>query len=290
MWKGAYLITNVHHEITPHGMETVFTGVRQARPATPYKTDDMVMPADDAAKQTPQSQEKTQAPPEKEEDLNVSQRPLDTIDVEKVNKIVVVLDRTSFRTSKKWVNGFLTVRVYYNDGKEEIFNNVAQTIQATYGLTDKIGTPDNKIENFTLPEDTSVVFCIPAGPYSSVLVENPFTGEEYRDTNDSFYKFTDGKHITVSDTRLGFKRCEIITGETNYDKFESGGFEEISLGGTTPIMIYPPKDPDMNKQLDRDEIRATYREIFDLVKRMCAAKNPMSFLINEGTKIQEKIS
>ena len=290
MWKGAYLITNVHHEITPQGMETVFTGVRQARPATPYKTDDMVMPADDAAKQTPQSQEKTQAPPEKEEDLNVSQRPLDTIDVEKVNKIVVVLDRTSFRTSKKWVNGFLTVRVYYNDGKEEIFNNVAQTIQATYGLTDKIGTPDNKIENFTLPEDTSVVFCIPAGPYSSVLVENPFTGEEYRDTNDSFYKFTDGKHITVSDTRLGFKRCEIITGETNYDKFESGGFEEISLGGTTPIMIYPPKDPDMNKQLDRDEIRATYREIFDLVKRMCAAKNPMSFLINEGTKIQEKIS
>ena len=290
MWKGAYLITNVHHEITPQGMETVFTGVRQARPATPYKTDDMVMPADDAAKQTPQSQEKTQAPPEKEEDLNVSQRPLDTIDVEKVNKIVVVLDRTSFRTSKKWVNGFLTVRVYYNAGKEEIFNNVAQTIQATYGLTDKIGTPDNKIENFTLPEDTSVVFCIPAGPYSSVLVENPFTGEEYRDTNDSFYKFTDGKHITVSDTRLGFKRCEIITGETNYDKFESGGFEEISLGGTTPIMIYPPKDPDMNKQLDRDEIRATYREIFDLVKRMCAAKNPMSFLINEGTKIQEKIS
>ena len=33
MWKGAYLITNVHHDITARGMETVFTGVRQARPS-----------------------------------------------------------------------------------------------------------------------------------------------------------------------------------------------------------------------------------------------------------------
>ena len=307
MWKGAYLITNVHHDITARGMETVFTGVRQSRYSVPFKDDEMIMPGSDAAGQTPQSQDKTE-PPQKEEDLNVSQRPLDLINVDDVESAVFVLDRTSLRTSNKiesaytivnetinkleeWVNGLLAVRIYYKDKQDMI--DVGQTIEATYGLEQTItnlGTKNGRIENFTPPEDNNVVFMIPSGRYSSLFTENPFTGEEYRDPNDSFYSFTDGKHITVSDMRLGFKRCEIITGETNYDKFEVGGFKDISLGGTAPIMLYPPVDPDMNKQLDRNEIRAAYREIFSFIKRMKEAKKPISLLINENKDIKNSKS
>ena len=290
MWKGAYMITNVQHNITSRGMETVFTGVRQSRYSVPFTDDGMLMPGDDAAQQTPQSQEKTTAQTTPREDLNISKRPLDLINVDNVKSIILTLNRTSFRTSKKWVTGFLSAIVHYNDGKTENFNDFAQTIEATFGLTQNMGKKEGKIENFTPPEDNNVVFCIPAGRYSSVYIENPLTGEEYRDSNDSFYAFTNGKHLTVSDTRLGYKRCEIITGETSYDKFEKGGFSEISIGGTAPIMIYPPADPDMNKQLDKNETRATYREIFNLVKRMNESKKPMSFLLNENPDIQSSKS
>ena len=290
MWKGAYLITNVHHEITTHGMETVFTGVRQARPSLPYKDDEMELPANSAAKQTAQSQDEVHPAPERTEDLDTSQSELDKIDVNNVKSIVFILDRTSLRMSDKWVNGLLSVRVFYNDGTDKTYYDIAQTIEATYGLVEKMGTPDGRIENFTPPEDTQVVFCIPAGRYSTVAVENPLVGEEYRDENDSFYQFTDGKHITVSDMRLKFKRCEMITGETSYDRFERGGFEEISLGGTSPIMLYPGADPDINKQLDKNEIRSTYKDIFNLIKRTREAKKPVTFLINENSDIKENKS
>ena len=69
-----------------------------------------------------------------------------------------------------------------------------------------------------------------------------------------------------------------------------GGFKDISLGGTAPIMLYPPVDPDMNKQLDRNEIRATYREIFSFIKRMKEAKKPISLLINENKDIKSSKS
>ena len=290
MWKGAYMITNVQHNITARGMETVFTGVRQSRYSVPFRDDDMDMPASDAAEQTPQSQDNPSSKHTIKEEMNLSNRPLDLVNVDDVKSIVLVLDRVSFRTSKKWVNGFLSARVYYNDGTDKNFNDFAQTIEPTFGLTQNMGKDAGRIENFTPPADNSVIFCIPAGRYSSVFVENPLTGEEYRDSNDSFYSFTDGKHMTLSDMRLGYKRCEIITGETGYDKFETGGFNDISLGGTAPIMIYPPVDPDMNKQLDKNEIRATYRELFDLIKRMNAAKKPMTFLLNEDKNIQNSIS
>jgi hypothetical protein len=153
-----------------------------------------------------------------------------------------------------------------------------------------MGTKDGRIENFTPPQDNNVLFCLPSGRFSGVFDENPFEGEEYRDKNDGLYKFTDGKHIVVSDMRLGFKRCEMITGETSYDKFESGGFSEISVGGIAPIMIYPPAEPDMNKQLDRNEIRATYKEIFNLVKRAREGKKLVTLLINEPSDIHEKKS
>ena len=290
MWKGAYLITNVHHEITTRGMETVFTGVRQARPSLPFKDDSMEVPANSAAKQTPQSQDETHAAPEQDNTLNVSPRELDKIDVTKAKGIIFILDRTSLRMSDRWVNGLLSVRVLRQDGTIENHNDIAQTIEATFGLVENMGTKDGRIENFTPPTDNSVVFCLPAGRFSTVIVENPFEGEEYRDKNDSFYKFTDGKHMTVSDMRLGFKRCEMITGETNYDKFETGGFSEISLGGISPIMIYPPVDPNMVKQLDKNEIRATYKEIFNLIKRAREANKPVTFLINESTDLMKNKS
>ena len=290
MWKGAYLITNVHHEITTRGMETVFTGVRQARPSTPFKDDSMEVPANSAAKQTAQSQDETHPAPEQDDTLNESPRELDKIDVTKAKNIIFILDRTSLRMSNKWVNGLLSVRVLHQDGTIENHNDIAQTIEATFGLIENMGTKDGRIENFTPPTDNGIVFCLPAGRFSTVIVENPFEGEEYRDKNDSFYKFTDGKHMTVSDMLLGFKRCEMITGETNYDKFETGGFSEISLGGIAPIMIYPPVDPDMIKQLDKNEIRATYKEIFNLIKRAREAKKSVTFLINESTDIKQNKS
>lgn len=293
MWKGAYLITNVHHDITPQGMETTFTGVRQARPSLPYKDDKMLITANSATKQTPQSQEKTHIAPENRDGDTVLHGKLDEIDMTNVRGIIFILDRTSLRTSEKWVNGLLSVRVLFEDGSVKNYMDIAQTIEAVYGLEEqinKMGTKDGRIENFTPPQDNNVLFCLPSGRFSSVFNENPFEGEEYRDKNDGFYKFTDGKHIIVSDMRLGSKRCEIITGETSYDKFESGGFSEISIGGIAPIMIYPPAEPDMNKQLDRNEIRATYKEIFNLVKRAREGKKLVTLLINEPSDIREKKS
>ena len=286
MWKGAYLITNVHHEISTRGMETVFTGVRQARPSTPFKGDDMEIPANSAAKQTPQSQDATYPAPEQDNTLNESPRELDKIDVTKAKSITFILNRTNLSMNEKWVNGLLSVSVLYQDGTTEDHNNIAKTIEATFGLVEKMGTKDNKIENLTPPTDNNAVFCMPAGRFSTVIVENPFEGEEYRDKNESFYKFTDGKHITVSDMRLGFKRCEMITGETNYEKFETGGFPEISLGGMVPIMIYPPVD----SEPDKNEIRATYKEIFNLIKRARGARKIVTFLINESADIKQNKS
>ena len=43
---------------------------------------------------------------------------------------------------------------------------------------------------------------------------------------------------------------------------------------------------DKNK-LDKNEIRAAYREIFSFIKRMREAKKPISFLINENSNIKE---
>ena len=76
--------------------------------------------------------------------------------------------------------------------------------------------------------------------------------------------------------------------------FESGGFKDVSFGGASPIMLFANDSTDINKQFDRDEIRATYREIFSLAKRMNEAKKPLSFLVNESKtidhdKIQEEV-
>jgi hypothetical protein len=227
MWKGAYLITNVQHNINARGMETVFTGVRQSRYAVPFRDDDMDMPAADAAEQTPQSQDKPTVETTPKEDLNVSKGELDLINIDDVNSVVLLLNRTSLRTNGDWVNGILSVRVYYKDGTEKNYNNFAQTIETTSGLPSRVsimGTSAGAIQNFDVEKYMALgtkLTCIPAGRYTNVFVENPFIGEEYRDPNDSFYAFTDEKHITVRDMRLGYRRCEIITGVPDYDIFET---------------------------------------------------------------------
>ena len=287
MWKGAYLITNVHHDISVGRMETVFTGVRQARPTLPFKGKEIDNGPADITKETVQSQAEPEGKP-LNDTKNISERRLDKINVDDVDSIVFVLDRTSFITSEHWINGILSANVYYKDkkGTPVIIDYVANTIEATHGLT-------GRIQDFT-PETVDVLFSIPSGRYSNVYVENPPAGSEYRDPNDSFYGFTDGKHITVSDFRLGNKMCEIITGETKYDVIDEGGFKDICFGGASPIMIYAEdvnssqEDYNANLQFDKDEIRATYREIFSLVKRMNDAKKPLTFLVNEIGDLEKK--
>jgi hypothetical protein len=292
MWKGAYLITNVQHNINARGMETVFTGVRQSRYAVPFRDDDMDMPAADAAEQTPQSQDKPTVETTPKEDLNVSKGELDLINIDDVNSVVLLLNRTSLRTNEDWVNGILSVRVYYKDGTMKEYNNFAQTIETTSGLPSRVsimGTSAGAIQNFDVEKYMALgtkLTCIPAGRYTNVFVENPFIGEEYRDPNDSFYAFTDEKHITVSDMRLGYRRCEIITGVPDYDIFETEDFGKVSFGGVSPIMIYPPIDSDNNRVCNKNEIRALYKELFNFIRRMNEARKPLSLLLTENPDIQ----
>ena len=296
MWKGAYMITNVQHNITARGMETVFTGVRQSRYSVPFTDDDMLMPASDAAEQTPQSQDTPTTMQTPEEDLNISKGGLDLINVDNVNSIVFVLDRTSLRTNEDWVNGILSARVYYNDAPSGM-GVVAQTIEVNglpepkrTGRIEVMGTSAGTIQNFDIERYMStndLLTCIPAGRYSRISVESPLIGEEYRNPNDGFYAFTDGKHITVSDMGLGYRRSEIIPGDPNYDILEVSDLSEVSLGGVSPIMIYPPVDSDASRKCNTDEIRALYRELFDLVKRMNEAKKPLTFLITENSQIKK---
>ena len=270
MWHGAYMITEVHHDISSRGMETSFKGVRQARPSVPFKDDKMAIPEIERKDETKKEEAKEPDNKTPDEATNTSQRPLDNIDVSKVAHIVLMIDRTTMITGGKfpWVSGQLSARVFYEDGKQEDFTNIARVFEVSTGAT-------GKIEDFS---PTTGYFTLPKGRYSKVFVENPPTGQEYRGGNDTFYDFTEGKHITVNDTRLGFKQCEIITGETDYSLFENGEFKNVSLGGAYPIMLY---GFDKDSQYDKNEIRATYREIFNLAKRMNEAKKPLTLLITE---------
>jgi hypothetical protein len=292
MWKGAYLITNVHHEITTHGMETVFTGVRQARPSTPYKDDSMFVAAAGAAKQTAYSQEETHIGTGNDETPNSNQTDLDKIDTSRVKGVTFILDRTSITTNENWINGLLSVSVTYNDDTSENIPNIAQTLEPVLDNIEIMGTLDEKVENFILPEDTRKMYRLPSGRLSIVSVENTSPGREYRDRNDTFYKFTDGKHIVISETKLLPKYSEIITGETVYRQYMNTGstdfhnFGRISLGGISPLMIYPPADPeDSFKQLGRSNIRTIYKQIFNFLRNLKEAGKPVNFLINETDDI-----
>jgi hypothetical protein len=55
-------------------------------------------------------------------------------------------------------------------------------------------------------------------------------------------------------------------------------------------MIYPGANADITKAYDRNEIRATYKEMFNLIIRMNAANKPVSLIVNENPDIQNSIS
>lgn len=284
MWKGAYMITSVRHSITSRGMDTEFTGVRQARPSVPFKNDKMEVPLDESHKLTPQSKGEGNTTGDTSEDLNISQRPLDLIDVDKVRSIVIQLSRTATieepsDNNSKWLIGLVSARVYYEDGTDKQYENIGITREKLIG-------ENGRIEDFS-SDSHKDLFTIPSGKYSAVLVENAFTNKEYRNPNDAFYSFTDGKHITIKDMRLGFKVCEVITGETGYLSFNQNELEKISFGGTVPIMLYGYNSTDKKMTANKKEIRAVYKELFNLVRRMNEAKKPLTLLITEAEGIKD---
>ena len=298
MWKGAYMIINVHHDISINGMETEFTGVRQARPTVPYVQEQINNAADNDITEAPYEDEKEKKQLKPAEELNISPRPLDKIDVEKVKFIVFVINRMSLKNRTdgyNFIDGILSAHVYYNDAennKPVVYDNIANTLEPYTALKEKI-------ENYSADENESY-FAIPAGRYpENIRIENIPVNSEYRSANDSFYNFTDGKHILISDEKLKDSKgtrlyCEIVTGETSMDALDGGGLNLISYGGTSPILLQGDTvdengKTDINKQFDKDEIRATYREVFDLIKRMNLAKKPISLLIEETDGLPTKI-
>ena len=277
MWKGAYLITNVQHTISSRGMETVFTGVRQSRESVPFKGDEMIYEAETSEKKIPHSDDESGEVVQPKEENVDEERPLDKIDVNNVKSVVFTLNRASFGEDREWLNGVLTAIIQYNDGTIENFKKVAVTLERTRGLK-------GKIENYT-PQENEVYFSLPSGKFERMSVETPEPENEYRDKNDSFYSFTDGKHIVIMDSRLKGKSCEIVTGFTDYTDANTSGFEDFSYGGVAPIMIYGDSGPHVSGQIDEDEIRASYREIFNLVKRVVEAGKAISFSVIENPTI-----
>jgi hypothetical protein len=273
MWKGAYLITNVHHDISVRGMETQFTGIRQARPSVPLKDDKLDVPAGEAPGMTPYSQGDTKELGSHEESLDISQRPLDRVEVDKVKAAIFTINRDSLNKSENGdvlttVNGTLTVSVYYEDsGSSEDFE-VAKTIEGTHAGDEN---ERKAIQNFDVA-NAMVYFSLPHGRYGKISLEDPPVDLEYRD--DSFYDFTDGKHIMITDSRLHGKSSEIITGETNLDRFKVGGLMNTCIGNASPIMLY-------SESGKNDENRAVYQEVFNFVKRMNEAGKLLSMLIKE---------
>lgn len=284
MWKGAYMITNVHHEISVEGMETVFTGVRQARPALPIKGDELDVPAGDAAGQTPQSQDSTEVLTVSYEfNVNISKKPLDKINVDNVNYVVFALDRSSVNSGSdtstlKTLNGVLTARIYYTNGPEfpEVIE-VAKTIENTN--TNK-ENERKSIQNFVV-NNAEKYFSLPKGRYERIEIENPPTGLEYRNVGDEFYDFTDGKHIFVTNSVLGGKFAEFIPGDSNLKEFSADDLLNMCFGDASPIILYSDTDR-------KEANRSIYQEVFDFVKRMNEAKKPLTMLITEPDDILDK--
>ena len=287
MWKGAYLITEVSHNITVNGMETTFVGTRQARPSTPYKDDKIILLADSAAGMTPQSQENTTvASPE---DANRTDfRSIPNVNVENVENLILLLRRTSINEEDKRIDGVLSLRVGYPDDFM-VYDGFAMTAE----YYNPLKTPDDshyvdKIDNLN-PDDYSgrlseiKDFTIPPGKYENVSLLKIRNTDEYRDPNDGFYGFTDGGHIMVLDKKLGSSiGCEIITGETGYDKLSENFFDDIKIGGASPVMIYKPRQPSTKGQTgNTDEIRTLYTELFTLISKIREKGKPVSIIITQ---------
>lgn len=132
MWKGAYLITNVHHNITVQGMETEFTGVRQARPSVPFRNDEIDMPAAAPGKQVICDKEDEEGKPQNEV-IDTSEKPLDKINVDNIRDgIILYITRNSTGMSDgqpAWINGTLSVGVYYTLQERVMYRNIARVYE-----------------------------------------------------------------------------------------------------------------------------------------------------------------
>lgn len=152
MWKGAYLITNVHHDISYQGMNTVFTGVRQARPTLPFKDNKLALAASDIEKNTPQSQNETDGHKNPNNSIDMSEMPLSRINIDDIKGVYFSLQRDSLSTDEKYINGILVAQVWYNDDleKDTDFITLARTKeQITESQTPMIQGRYNQISVFT---------------------------------------------------------------------------------------------------------------------------------------------
>lgn len=255
MWKGAYLITNVHHDISYQGMETQFTGVRQSRPSLPTKEDEISNPKDPATRMTEYSQEDVTTANPKDENLNISERPLDRVSADNVASVIFTIDRNSVtRTNNgSWLNGLLSISVYDYDGQLTTYPNTAITKEI-------IG------ESSAFDE-----LAINVGRFDRVYISNASENDEYRDANDTFYKFTDGGHIVIWDKNFGSKFREIIIGDD--------GVEYKSIGSLLPVMIFSNSE----NRSTKEDTKPLYAELFRFINRMMKAQIPMSLLITESS-------
>lgn len=283
MWKGAYMITNVTHEITAGGMTTNFTGVRQARPSVPFKDSDMINTLSDALDLTPYKPDEDTGE-KMPEDENSNERPLDKVKVDDISSVVFTLNRSNYSdilgldgTYK--VNGTLTIDVYYNNGDSDTFLNTAATREYTSSWEDD--EPDStRIENFVIEGRLKGWTILPPGKLDDITITDARPLEEYRNPNDSFYGFTDNKHLVVTDLRLNDNWAEFILGNTK--NFSELNQSRISMGGLSPIMLLDTSGTFVEETYEESTGQSLYHEIFNFVKRVKEAKKPISLIVNQS--------
>lgn len=288
MWKGAYLITTVQHNISVNGMETTFIGVRQARPSMPFKNEKMIFASSDDNKNTAQSQEPVTAGEELKEVEESSSHVLNNIVVNDVKSAKLVVNRTSYSSSENKINGILSLRVSYDNFSETgtVANLLTITDYKDIALTQEITDGLNgSIENYEAT-DTDKPFSIPYGAYTNISLNNVSVDVEYRKSSDDNYKFTEGRHIIISDKRLGSKKCEIIPG-VSADTLTLDETKDFSIGGTSPVMLYPFNSTRLANIGDASGIQGVYKEVFDFIDRMQQARKPISIVFTETDEVKQ---
>ena len=276
MWKGAYLITEVSHDITPSGFRTVFKGTRQARPALPFKGDEMIIEANGAAQKTPYSQNNGEGVVSPNNGADMSERPLDKINVDNISSAVITLHRVSTEDRQTWANGTLSIMTVNNDGTRTDYDNIATTRERLNGI------PKSTLDNTDLENKTA--FALPFGVFTEIKLEEATPKQkEYRDANDFTYSFTNGKHIMIGDTTLGNRQSEIVPGNMFYDLYKDS-LSEISSSEISPIILFGNCDGDFLNEFDENEVNEVYREIFNFIERVNAAGKPLKLLVATEAK------
>ena len=281
MWKGAYLITTVTHTISVNGMQTEFTGVRQARPSLPYKDDKMMFVKNKTA-----SKDSGETVGEEGDPTDLSQRQLGAIDVNNVNSIIFVLDRMPYDSETDTIiNGSLTVNVYKNDGMIVTYNDVADTKE----ISDQIIGDVIRIENFNINNvsEEGKFFVLPNGKYSNLLIMEPLTPPSYLNMEDKFHGDSKiaGKRIVIGDPVLGTRnRSEFILGSSKqkYEDYVYKDIQEITVGNYAPIAIFNPGSVEDKMKYDENESIALCKDIFSLIQRSIEARKPITLLIQDA--------